>query len=131
MIRYYKLFVKDILDAIDKIEEFVGNMDYGEFMKDDKSSTAVVKKIEIIGEAIKNIPRDVRVKYKAIPWKDIVGMRNKITHNYFKIDYEIVWNVVKEKLPALKIQIEQVLKEMDEKHELKLLKFSHDDIKKK
>ncbi len=118
MIRDYKLFVKDILDAIDKIEEFVGNMDYGEFIKDDKSSTAVVKKIEIIGEAIKNIPKDVRVKYKAIPWKDIVGMRNKITHNYFKIDYEIVWNVVKEKLPALKIQIEQLLKEMDEKHEL-------------
>jgi len=114
MNRDYKLFVKDILDAIDKIEEFVGNMDYGEFIKDDKSSTAVVKKIEIIGEAIKNIPRDVRVKYKAIPWKDIVGMRNKITHNYFKIDYEIVWNVVKEKLPALKIQIEEVLKEMDD-----------------
>lgn len=118
MKRDYKLFVKDILDAIDKIEEFIGNMEYGEFIQDDKTSTAVVKKIEIIGEAIKNIPRDVRVKYNAIPWKDIVGMRNKITHNYFKIDYEIVWNVVKEKLPALKIQAEQVLKEMDEKHEL-------------
>ena len=77
----------------------------------------MVKKIEIIGEAIKNIPRDVRAKYNSIPWKDIVGMRNKITHNYFKIDYEIVWNVVKEKLPVLRIQIEQVLKEMDEKHE--------------
>jgi uncharacterized protein with HEPN domain len=118
MKRDYRLFVKDILDAIDKIEEFIGNMEYGEFIQDDKTSTAVVKKIEIIGEAIKNIPKDVRVKYNAIPWKDIVGMRNKITHNYFKIDYEIVWNVVKEKLPALKIQVEQVLKEMDEKHEL-------------
>lgn len=118
MKRDYKLFVKDILDAIDKIEEFIGNMEYGEFIQDDKTSTAVVKKIEIIGEAIKNIPRDVRVKYKVIPWKDIVGMRNKITHAYFGIDYEIVWNVVKEKLPALKIQVEQVLKEMDEKHEL-------------
>ena len=117
MNRDYKLFVKDILDAIDKIEEFIGNMEYGEFIQDDKTSTAVVKKIEIIGEAIKNIPRDVRAKYNSIPWKDIVGMRNKITHNYFKIDYEIVWNVVKEKLPALKIQVEQVLKEMDEKHE--------------
>lgn len=118
MKRDYKLFVKDILIAIDKIEEFVGNMDIGEFIKDDKTSTAVVKKIEIIGEAIKNIPGDVRVKYKSIPWKDIVGMRNKITHNYFGIDYEIVWNVVKEKLPALRMQIEQVLKEMDEKDEL-------------
>jgi uncharacterized protein with HEPN domain len=114
MKRDYKLFVKDILDAINNIEDFVGNMNYGEFMEDDKTSTAVVKKIEIIGEAIKNIPGDVRVKYNAIPWKDIVGMRNKITHNYFRIDYEIVWNVVKEKLPALKIQIEQVLKDMDD-----------------
>ncbi|HYN44671.1 MAG TPA: DUF86 domain-containing protein [Candidatus Limnocylindrales bacterium] len=111
MKRDYDLFIRDILDAIDMIEEFIGNMDYGEFMKDDKTSTAVVKKIEIIGEAIKNIPNDVRVKHKEIPWKDIVGMRNKITHSYFKIDYEIVWNVVKVKLPALKIQIEQVLKD--------------------
>jgi uncharacterized protein with HEPN domain len=76
MKRDYKLFVKDILDAIDKIEEFIGNMEYGEFIQDDKTSTAVVKKIEIIGEAIKNISRDVRVKYNAIPWKDIVGMKN-------------------------------------------------------
>ncbi len=118
MRRDYTLFIKDILDAIDRIEEFIGNMEYGEFIQDDKTSTAVVKKIEIIGEAIKNIPRDVRVEYRAIPWKDIVGMRNKITHNYFKIDYEIVWNVVKEKLPVLKIQIKQVMKEMEEKHEL-------------
>lgn len=115
MMRNYKLFVIDILDAIYKIDEFIGNMDYGEFIQDDKTSTAVVKKIEIIGEAIKNIPKDVKVEYKTIPWKDIVGMRNKITHNYFKIDYEIVWNVVKEKLPALKMQVEWVLKEMEEK----------------
>jgi uncharacterized protein with HEPN domain len=113
MKRDFKLFVKDILDAIDKIYEFIGKMEYGEFIKDDKTATAVVKKIEIIGEAIKNIPRDVRAKYNSIPWRDIVGMRNKITHNYFGIDYEIVWKVVKEKLPALKIQVEQVLKEMD------------------
>ena len=89
-------------------------MNYGKFLQDDKTSTAVVKKIEIIDEAMKNIPKNVRVKYNAIPWKDIVGLRNKITHNYFRIDFEIVWNVVKEKLPALKIQIEQVLKEMDD-----------------
>jgi uncharacterized protein with HEPN domain len=116
MKRDYKLFVKDILDAIDKIEEFIGRMEYGEFIQDDKTSTAVVKKIEIIGEAIKNIPRDVKARYNFIPWRDIVGMRDKITHDYFGIDYEIVWKVVKEKLPALKIQVEQVLKEMDEKN---------------
>jgi len=118
MNRDYGLFIKDVLDAINKIEEFIGNMDYGEFLQDDKTSTAVVKKIEIIGEAMKNIPKNVRVKYNAIPWKDIVGMRNKITHNYFRIDYEIVWNVVKYKLPPLKIQVEQVFKDLGNKDEL-------------
>jgi len=118
MKRDYKLFVKDILDAIDKIDEFIGDMEYEEFIKDDKTSTAVVKKIEIIGEAIKNIPREIKTKYKTIPWRDIVGMRNKITHAYFGIDYEIVWKVVKEKLPTLKTQVTQVLKEMEENGQL-------------
>ncbi|HIH44671.1 MAG TPA: DUF86 domain-containing protein [Candidatus Methanoperedenaceae archaeon] len=113
MIRDYRLFIKDILDSIDRIEKFVGDMDFEEFVEDDKTSTAVVKKIEIIGEAIKNIPKDVKERYGYIPWRDIVRMRNKITHDYFGIDYEIVWNVVKEKLPGLRAQVEQVLKDIE------------------
>ena len=114
MKRGYKLFVRDILDAIDKIEQFVGDISYQEFIQDDKTSTAVVKKIEIIGEAIKNIPPDIRAKYSNIPWRDIVGMRNKISHGYFGIDYEIVWAVIKQKLPVLKAQVTQMLKEFEE-----------------
>jgi len=113
MKRGYKLFVRDILDAIDKIEQFVGDISYQEFIQDDKTSTAVVKKIEIIGEAIKNIPPDIRAKYSNIPWRDIVGMRNKISHGYFGIDYEIVWAVIKQKLPVLKAQVTQMLKEIE------------------
>jgi uncharacterized protein with HEPN domain len=114
MKRGYKLFVRDILDAIDKIEQFVGDISYQEFIQDDKTSTAVVKKIEIIGEAIKNIPPAIRAKYRNIPWRDIVGMRNKISHGYFGIDYEIVWAVIKQKLPVLKAQVTQMLKEIEE-----------------
>ncbi|MEW5760038.1 MAG: DUF86 domain-containing protein [Candidatus Thermoplasmatota archaeon] len=113
MKRDYKLFVMDILDAINKIEKFVENMNYKEFLHDDKTSTAVVKKIEIIGEAIKNIPRDVRARYNNIPWRDIVGMRNKIIHSYFGIDYEIVWKVIKERLPEIKQKINQILKDLE------------------
>lgn len=109
MKRDYKLFVKDILDAIDKIEQFIKDINYQEFIQDDKTSTAVVKKIEIIGEAIKNIPGDVKAKYSNIPWRDIVGMRNKISHGYFGIDYEIVWAVIKKKLPELKPMFHQIL----------------------
>jgi uncharacterized protein with HEPN domain len=117
MKRDYIFFIKDILDAMDKIKEFVGTTEYDEFIKDDMKSSAVVKKIEIIGEAMRNIPRDVRARYRNIPWRNIIGMRNKISHGYFIIDYEIVWKVTKEKLPELKIQVEQMLKEVEKEIE--------------
>ena len=113
MKRDYKLYVKDILESILKIEEFVGDTGYKEFVKDDKTSSAVVRKLEIIGEASKNIPEEIRSKYKEIPWSDIAKMRDKIIHFYFGVDYEIVWKVIKERLPTLKGQIERLLKEME------------------
>lgn len=67
MKRDYKLFIRDVLDCINKIEEFVGNMNFDEFVKDDKTSSAVIRKLEIIGEATKNVPRDVRQRYKTLP----------------------------------------------------------------
>ncbi|MCW3130208.1 MAG: DUF86 domain-containing protein [Methanophagales archaeon] len=88
--RDYKLYINDILDSILKIEEFVGDMSYKEFVEDDKSSSAVVRKLEIIGEASKNIPKEMRLRYKEIPWSDIAKMRDKIIHFYFGVDYEIV-----------------------------------------
>jgi len=113
MKRDYKLFVKDILDSIMKIEKFVGEMRYEEFVEDDKTSSAVVRELEIIGEATKNIPKEIRVKYKEIPWSDIAKMRDKIIHSYFGVDYGIVWKAIKGRLPILKQQIEKVLKEVE------------------
>ena len=113
MKRDYKLFIRDVLDCINKIEEFVGNMNFDEFVKDDKTSSAVIRKLEIIGEATKNIPRDVRQRYKTLPWSDVARMRDKIIHFYFGVDYDIVWKVIKERLPDIKLKIIQILNEME------------------
>jgi uncharacterized protein with HEPN domain len=113
MKRDYKLYINDILDSILKIEEFVSDMNYKEFVDDNKTSSAVVRKLEIIGEASKNIPKETRLKYKEIPWSDMARMGDKIIHFYFGVDYEILWKVIKERLPEIKQQIKRVLKELE------------------
>jgi uncharacterized protein with HEPN domain len=113
MKRDYKLYIKDILNSVLKTEEFIGDMSYRDFIEDDKTSSAVVRKLEIIGEASKNIPKEIRMKYKEVPWSDMAKMRDKITHFYFGVDYEIVWKVIKERLPTLKQQIQKLLKEVE------------------
>lgn len=111
MNRDYKLFVKDILDCINKIEEFVKGISYEDFVKDDKTSSAVVRKLEVIGEASKNVPKEIRQRYKELPWSDMAGMRDKIIHFYFGIDYEIVWKVIKERLPQIRPSIKKIVDE--------------------
>jgi uncharacterized protein with HEPN domain len=73
----------------------------------------VVRKLEIIGEATKNVPKAIRQKYKEVPWSKMAKMRDKIIHFYFGVDYDTVWNVVKEKLPEIKPMIQKILKEME------------------
>ena len=113
MKRDHRLFIEDISECIDKIEEFVGNMDFDEFVRDDKTASAVIRKLEIIGEASKNIPKRIREKYKELPWSDMARMRDKITHGYFGINYKIVWNVIKERLPEIKPVIHKILEELE------------------
>lgn len=109
MKREVNLFIKDILGAIEKIEEFVKGMDFEEFVRDDKTASAVVRKLEIIGEASKNIPELIKQKYNLLPWKEMARMRDKISHVYFGVDYEIVWKVLKERLPEIKPIIRDIL----------------------
>ena len=97
------------MDCIEKIDEFVRDMSFEEFAKDDKTLSAVVRKLEIIGEATKNIPGDIRRKHKEIPWSDMAKIRDKIIHAYFGINYQIIWKVIKEKLPGLKPMLRQIL----------------------
>jgi uncharacterized protein with HEPN domain len=106
------LYIKDILENIKHAETFIENVTYEEFIKDKKTSYAVVRCIEIIGEAVKNIPDDVREKYSDIPWKKMAGMRDKISHFYFGIDMKKVWLAVKRDIPKIKPQIKKILKDI-------------------
>jgi len=104
--------LKDILAALESVETFVGSMAFEEFRADDKTASAVVRKFEIIGEATKNIPEDIRRRYSKIPWKEMAGMRDRLIHFYFGVDYQLVWATIKERLPSVKQQIQKILKEL-------------------
>ena len=84
-----RLYLKDILAELESVETFVAGMDLGEFSADDKTASAVVRKFEIIGEAAKNIPEDIRRRYPKIPWKEMAGMRDRVIHFYFGVDYQL------------------------------------------
>jgi len=101
-VRNHTLFIKDILLAIERIEAFIGGMDYDAFVEDDKTLSAVVRKLEIIGEAVKQLPDSFTQQYSTIPWKLIAGMRDKLIHFYFGVDPLLVWQTVKNRLPELK-----------------------------
>jgi uncharacterized protein with HEPN domain len=100
------------LDAVNDIESFVDDMTYEKFIKDRKTLNAVVRSIEIIGEASKNIPETMKTEYKELPWKQMTGVRDKLIHAYFGIDTETLWKAVKENIPPLKKAIQKILKEL-------------------
>lgn len=112
MRRDISLYVNDILDAILAIERFVEGMNFEEFKRDDKTSSAVIRKFEIIGEATKHIPDEIKQRCPDIPWKEMAGFRDKLIHFYFGIKHELVWNTIKMELPELRDKIEKVLKEL-------------------
>lgn len=106
--RPLKLYFDDIIEAINKIEEYTKEMTFEDFKKDTKTIDAVVRNIEVIGEAAKHIPAGVRVKHIGIPWKEIIGTRSKVIHEYFGVDTEILWKTVVEDIPLLKKQISEL-----------------------
>jgi uncharacterized protein with HEPN domain len=112
MTREWKFFVQDIHDAMQYIKEFVGTMKQKEFLADEKTRSAVAFKIENIGEASKNMPKEIKAKYKDLPWTEMARMRDKITHSYFGINYKIVWAVVKKELPAIEPAIAKILSDL-------------------
>lgn len=110
--REYSLYLKDILDAMGAIEKFVAEMEVEDFKNDDKTSSAVIRKFEIIGEAAKNIPEEIKVKYPDIKWKQMAGMRDRLIHFYFGIKYELVWHTIKDIIPQVKPIIQEILKDI-------------------
>jgi uncharacterized protein with HEPN domain len=111
--RDYRDYLQDILNAVDDIEGFVDDMSFEEFAKDRKTLNAVVRSIEIIGEASKNIPDALKAKYEELPWKQMTGMRDKLIHAYFGVDVETLWKAVKENIPPLKKSIQKMLKDLE------------------
>ncbi len=108
MKRKASLYIKDITDAITKIEQFIEDMDFNDFIQDDKTASAVVRKIEIIGEATKQLPKEVRDRFPEIPWSSMAKTRDKIIHFYHGVDYEVVWEIIKRDLPLIKKRLIEI-----------------------
>jgi uncharacterized protein with HEPN domain len=109
-----KLFLRDILEAAQYILEFVKDLDYDGFMNDEKTSSAVIRKFEIIGEAARNTPDGIKTKYWNIPWKDIAGMRDHLIHGYFGVDYIIVWETIQSDIPKIISAMSKILDELNQ-----------------
>jgi len=107
-------YIEDIIEAISNAMEFTKDMSYDEFVEDTKTVYAVIRAIEIMGEAVKNIPEGVRRKYPDIPWRSIAGMRDKLIHAYFGVKTERIWETVKKEMPKLKPKFEKILEELKE-----------------
>lgn len=103
-----KLYLTDIVDSISRIEEYTRGFSFEDFKNDLKTIDAVVRNFEVIGEAAANLPEEFREKYSKIPWSQIIAMRNKVIHEYFGIDPEIIWKTVQEDLPELKKELEVI-----------------------
>ncbi len=110
--RNYEDYLFDISDAINKIEKFCVGFDLEKFSQDEKTQDAVIRRFEIIGEAVNNIPTKVKNRYKEIPWKEMAGMRNKLVHEYFGVDKKVVWKTIKEDVPELKEKILKIIKDL-------------------
>lgn len=104
------LYIKDILDSIDKIGEYIKGLSFEDFIKNKMVIDAVVRNFEIIGEAAKNISSEVKTKYNKVPWKEMAGMRDKTIHEYFGVDLKIIWKTIKQSLPSLKKSIKIIAK---------------------
>jgi len=105
-----EVFLKHILESIDWAEKDIYGLTFEQFSENTPLQDAVIRRLEVIAEATKNLPEEIKNAHPEIPWAKISGMRNKLTHEYFRVDLDLVWSVVKDYLPSLKEQIQNLLK---------------------
>jgi len=102
------LFIEDIINSIKNIEEFSKSLDKEKFSKDNLRQSAIIRQLEIIGEAVKNIPNSFRETYPKIAWKDIAGFRDILSHAYFGVNLDRIWKIIETDLPKLKEEISKI-----------------------
>lgn len=107
--RSYKMFLEDIQIAMNRIAEYIEGYDFKLFKKDYKTVDAVIRNFEIIGEASKNLKEDIKEKYPDVPWKEMYYLRNRVSHEYFGVDYDIIWDIATNYLPENKKQIDHII----------------------
>ncbi len=103
------LYLTDIHDSINKINDFAQGMTFQAFSSDARTIDAIVRNIEIIGEAARHIPNHIQLSYPTVPWKQIIGSRAKVVHEYFGVDLEIIWQTIQEDLPKLKKEVHRII----------------------
>jgi uncharacterized protein with HEPN domain len=108
--------IRDINESIKRIVSYTRNIEYNDFVHDYKTQDAVIRNIEIMGEAVKSLSEKVKIDIVDIPWKSIAGLRDKLIHDYFGVNIDIVWNIVKNEIPSLISKIKIILQNMKEKN---------------
>ena len=108
MSRHLSLYLNDIIESIERIQKYAFNISYEQLIEDKKTFDAIVHNLMIIGEGVKQIPDELRKEYPQIPWREIAGMRDIITHTYFRINSRLVWNVINQDLVQLKECIQSI-----------------------
>ena len=117
--RVYTDYLQDIVDHAEKAMRFVHDVSFDDFGDNEEKVFAVVKMLEIIGEAARHLPKSVRDKYANIPWKQVIRMRDKMTHEYFSVDLEVVWRTVHDDLPPLRDTAKKILEDLAQENEEK------------
>ena len=111
--RDYRLYIDDILEAIQRVEEYTAGMDFEDFAENRLVVDAVVRNLEIIGESCRALPQEIWERYPDVEWRKIVGLRNILIHQYFGVDLELLWDILKNKLPELKMKVEKIKRDLN------------------
>jgi len=107
------MYLRDIIEAMDDIESFVEGMTFDEFKDDKRTFAACVRNLEIMGEAVKNLPEDLKDGHANVPWRVVTGMRDKVIDAYFGVSHEIIWTTIREDFPGFRMSIEDILSELE------------------